>query len=53
MRTKKTTIPKPIKDFSNINSTFEKRIIYLDEEKNGKLNLVKIKKKTSKVYSKK
>lgn len=53
MRTKKVTIPKPIKDLSNINSTFEDRIIYFDYEKNGKLNLVKIKKKTPLLYSKK
>jgi hypothetical protein len=45
MRTqKKYSLPKPLVDFSNIYTGFADKMIHIDEEKNGRLNLVLIEK---------
>jgi len=45
MRTKNTyKIPKPIVDFSNIDTSFADRMKHFDDKINGKLNIVKIEK---------
>jgi len=36
-------LPKPLIDFSNVDSSFADKMIHFDYEKNGKLNLVLIK----------
>lgn len=44
MRTnKKYYLPKPLVDFSNIETSFADKMIHIDDERNGRLNLVKIK----------
>lgn len=49
MRTKKTyKLPKPIVDFSNIDTSFADRMIHFDDKINGKLNIVKIEKNSNK-----
>ena len=54
MKTQKVKIPKPLKDLSNIDTSISDMMIHYDDEKNRKLNLVKIKdKKTLKSFSKK
>jgi hypothetical protein len=54
MKTQKENISKPLKDLSNIDTSITEIMIHNDDEKNGKLNLVKIKdKKTLKAFSKK
>jgi len=52
MRTqKKYSLPKPLVDFSNIDTSFADKMIHIDDAKNGRLNLVLIEK--SKKSSKK
>ena len=47
MRTKKKySLPKPLIDFSNVDTSFANKMKPLDDEKNGKLNLVLVEKST-------
>jgi hypothetical protein len=44
MRSKKIySLPKPLVDFSNVDTSFADNMKHFDDEKNGKLNLVKVK----------
>ena len=41
MRTKKKySLPKPLIDFSNVDTSFANKMKHFDDEKNGRLNLV-------------
>ena len=60
MRTKKKfSLPKPLVDFSNVDTSFADKMKPFDDEKNGRLNLVlvekssKTKTKTKTNYGKK
>ena len=60
MRTKKNySLPKPLVDFSNVDTSFADKMKPFDDEKNGRLNLVlventpKTKTKTKTNYGKK
>lgn len=53
MRTKKKYfLPKPLVDLSNVDSSFADKMIHFDDEKNGRLNLVKIKDTKTKTKTK-
>lgn len=53
MRTKKKySLPKPLVDLSNVDTSFADNMIPFDDEKNGRLNLVKIKDTKTKIKSK-
>jgi len=58
MRTKKNySLPKPLVDFSNVDTSFADKMKPFDDEKNGRLNLVLVEKssktKTKTNYGKK
>lgn len=40
---KNFSLPKPLIDFSNIDTSFADKMIHFDDERNGRLNLVKVK----------
>lgn len=45
MRTKKNySLPKPLVDFSNVDTSFSDKMKHFDDEKNGRLNLVLVEK---------
>jgi len=49
---KKYSLPKPLIDFSNVDTSFADKMIHFDDEKNGRLNLVIIKDTNTKLKSK-
>ena len=49
MRTKKKySLPKPLVDFSNVDTSFADKMKPFDDEKNGRLNLVLVEKSSKK-----
>tara|TARA_B100001540_G_scaffold314715_1_gene340278 strand:- start:2496 stop:2747 length:252 start_codon:yes stop_codon:yes gene_type:complete len=52
MRTnKKLSLPKPLVDFSNVDTSFADKMKHFDDEKNGRLNLVLVEKSTKSTKS--